>query len=178
MFSNFRASIFAIAIFLVSVVAIKGLTSQKRFSPAVPTARSSSTGTSLFAWAQKIGDRGKNSVDVEEDVSPVIEDMSTNVRRSPVKGPGVDERLSAATHNDLLSEEVKSLSKIYKYQKQSTLLHHMESSSTGLPDKIQRLKLAAQEDIIMLPRSGELPEVSEGNIASGNLFGDWAFEIA
>jgi hypothetical protein len=174
--------VLALALILSQVDAFFSLNLSLRRVQAIglPHARKSSrSSTARHLWDIKrtTPGKGQNLAEVSTPpVVPVIEEMSTNSRKVPVTGPGVDERSHSTACEALFDDSIDDLSRICKYQRQQTLLCALNSPEIGSIEKLRRLEQAVSEDLITTELSAQ-PALRPSNLATGTLFDDWNLEI-
>jgi hypothetical protein len=100
------------------------------------------------------------------------DDSQTSLRRR-ARGSGFDER------NEFLTEEEigRTVSNIDKYFRQKSLLSNLQGERWGLPEKLERIRLAASVDgtisSTILPGS----TTKTPSLSAGGLFKEWESDI-
>ena len=154
---------------------------------ALPHARSASrSSTARFLWdvsRAKSSQQQPNTLDTADQptvVAPVIEELTTNARKVPVTGPGVDERSHSLAPELLRDEQIEGLAHIFKNQRMYALLNVLQGTDVGQPEKLRRLSAAVLDELVpaaLVAEPGAAAHVQPLSLASGKMFDDWAFDI-
>lgn len=149
---------------VVCTQAFKGVPSIGRKNSASQRVQS----TSLNAWSlQRLGQPVGINVDVQNQ--PKVE---TPFGDSVTTGTGIDER--KVRHGKTDSEsDWKLISDIDGYFRKQSLLSTLESRSMSEPDKLQRIRMAADYEGLL---PSEFSTVKAAALGSAGLMEDWNFE--
>lgn len=111
---------------------------------------------------------GQSLIDTTKTVVPGS--GSRRIFKSPTIGTGEDDR-------DLPDEEDNfvTLSKISKSMEQKKLLMRLESDMLGVPEKLERIRLATEMETLPVATSFAADTVSSARLLAGNLADEWDF---
>ena len=172
----------------VAFVSVKQVVCRSFF--VLPHARTASrSSTARFLWdvsRAKSGREQVNTLDTADQPTvtlPLIEELTTNARKIPVTGPGVDERSQSLAPEVFRDEQVDALERIFKNQRMHSLLGLLQGADLGQSEKLRRLAAAALDDLVpaaLVADPGAVAVVAHVrpvSLASGKMFNDWGFDM-
>eukprot|EP00600_Ochromonadales_sp_CCMP1393_P006749 CAMPEP_0174967150 /NCGR_PEP_ID=MMETSP0004_2-20121128/7425_1 /TAXON_ID=420556 /ORGANISM="Ochromonas sp., Strain CCMP1393" /LENGTH=160 /DNA_ID=CAMNT_0016216253 /DNA_START=96 /DNA_END=578 /DNA_ORIENTATION=+ len=159
----FSTKIAVLALILVTLASVSAF---KRFA-----ATHSRKSVALNAFGVK--KLGQSIIDTL--VTPSTDSISHIDKQRPQTGAGTDDRLPIECGEEE-EDSYEVLSTINRSFEQKTLLMGLESSSWGMPEKMERIRLASSVDGTLPVSTNFTPQtVAASNLKAGGLMDDWEF---